>query len=297
VRVLVRDHRQRELLPADVELFVGDIRNAGEVHRAAVGCRAVFHACCTHVYNLPARDVWAVNVEGTRHVCDAVARANCERLVFTSTISTFTSTSRPVEAAALPALPARKRNTVTKQAAEQLVLARVQNGLPAVVVNPSFFIGPFDYRPSPFRLWVPYDVIGRVRFVPAGGFNVLGAGDVAAEHFWAMENGQPGERYPAVGTNISLHDFVSIVNRATGRLHSPREIPPALLKLLARGRVFDAYVAEMLSRLNVVDVAPRAPASLQPLEQVIETTVRWFAKHSPLTRSWALMRYVWDNYA
>jgi len=194
-------------------------------------------------------------------------------------------------------MPARQRNTVTKQVAEELVLARVGNGLPAVVVNPAFFVGPFDYQPSPFRLWVPLAIIRPVGFVPRGGFNVLGAADVARAHVWALEKGKPGERYPVAGENISMTDYVSMVNRATGRAHSPKLIPDGALRCLARGRVFDPYVAAMLCRPNYVDGIPCQLHPLQPLGQVVDETVRWFRSYSPLVHFWPLVRYVWNRYA
>src|SRR2546427_9752243 len=91
VRVFVRSFEQKQLFPADVEAITGDIRCARDVNTAVAGCRYVFHCCCTHVYNLPAEDLWAINVEGTRHICDAVEHHGCEKLVVTSTISILKS--------------------------------------------------------------------------------------------------------------------------------------------------------------------------------------------------------------
>jgi dihydroflavonol-4-reductase len=292
VRALVRAGWQSGILPESVELVKGDIRSAGDVSAAVAGCRFVFHACCTHVYNLPPKEVWAVNVEGTRNVCDAVQTGGCEKLVFTSTISTF----KPVPGLFTPdsAMPARLRNTATKQVAEELVLDRVRAGVFAVVVNPSYFVGPYDYQPSPFRLWFPLAVITRIRLVPRGGFNIVSAADVAATHLWALEHGIAGERYPVSGDNISLANFAAMVNMAVGRPGAPKIVPDSFLRLLARGRVFDAYVAQMLGRLNYIDAI--SPVPHQPLDQLVEQTVRWFSVSSPLVHPWALARYVWKRY-
>ncbi len=180
--------------------------------------------------------------------------------------------------------------------AEELILSRVSRGLPAVVVNPSFFVGPFDHSPSPFRLWVPLAIIRPVGFVPTGGFNVVGAFDVARAHVWALEQGKSGERYPVVGENISLRDYVSIVNQATGRALVPKLISQHVLRCVARGRVFDGYVAALLSRPNYVDVTSSHPTPSQPLVDVVKETVCWFRSYSPLVRYPALLQYVWNHY-
>jgi len=292
VRALVRPRRQEAILPDGVELVTGDIRSAIDVSTAVAGCRFVFHACCTHVYNLPPQEVWAVNVEGTRNVCDAVQTSGCEKLVFTSTISTL----KPLQGPFTPEskMPARLRNTATKQVAEDIVLDRVRAGLCAVIVNPSYFVGPYDYQPSPFRLWFPLAIMTQVRLVPRGGFNVIAAADVAAAHLWALEHGAAGERYPVSGDNISLANFLAMVNMAVGRPGTPKTVPEGVLRLLAHGRVFDAYVARMLGRLNYVDAI--SPVPRQGLKQLVEQTVRWFSVSSPLVHPWALMRYVWKHY-
>jgi dihydroflavonol-4-reductase len=293
--VLVRGVKQRSFFPQNVEVITGDIQTAEDVDAAVFGCRYVIHTCSTHVYNLPAEEMWAVNVKGTRHICDSVERHHCEKLVFTSTVSALKAkgpATRPDD----PSLPARQRNSLNKQIAQELVLSRVSRGLPAVVVNPSFFVGPFDHSPSPFRLWVPLAIIRPVGFVPTGGFNVLGAYDVARAHVWALENGKSGERYPVVGENISLQDYVSIVNQATGRAMVPKLISHRVLRCVAHGRVFDAYVAALLCRPNYVDVTSYHPTSNQSLVDVVNETVRWFRTYSPLIRYQALLQYVWEHY-
>src|ERR1017187_2491900 len=63
VRALVRSVEQRALFPESVEVIVGDIRNPKDVDHAVAGCRYVIHTCSTHVYNLPADVMWAVNVD------------------------------------------------------------------------------------------------------------------------------------------------------------------------------------------------------------------------------------------
>jgi dihydroflavonol-4-reductase len=271
----------------------GDIREIAHVQKAVRGCEGVIHACCTHVYNLPREDVYAVNVTGTFHICNAVRQSGA-RLVFTSTISTF----KPQSWSALdPALtPARQWNTVTKAKAEEAVLRAANEGVAAIVVNPSFFVGPFDFNPSPFRLWVPLAVRRRIRFVPAGGFNVIHVADVAEAHIWALERGMVGQRYPVVGHNISLVDYVAAVNEAAGHPHLPLALPKPLLSRVARGRVFDEYVGQLLNAQNFMTFDPTIPVVPCALPTIIADTVGWFAKSQRLTGLLEMARYVRERY-
>jgi len=292
--VLVRILAQKLSFPEDVEVVVGDIRNSEDVDSAVFGCRYVIHACSTHVYNLPAKEMWAVNVEGTQHICNAVERHECQKLVFTSTISAMKD--QTTTATSDPTLPARLRNSLNKRMAEELVISRAKHGLPAVVVNPSFFVGPFDHSPSPFRLWIPLAIIRPVRYVPSGGFNVLSASDVARAHVWALEGGELGKRYPIVGENISLQDYVAMVNRTVGSSLVPKLIPERLLRSVARGRVFDHYVATLLCQQNYVDASSCKPTLSRSLADVVNETVCWFRAHSPLVHFHTLLRYALAHY-
>ncbi|HET9358101.1 MAG TPA: NAD-dependent epimerase/dehydratase family protein [Vicinamibacterales bacterium] len=291
VRALVRSGGDRDFLPDGVAMAVGDITNLAEVRRAMAGCDAVIHACSTHDYKLPPRRFWEVNVGGTHNVCTAAAERPSVKVVFTSTISTLAS-GGTVDGFPL-AVPARKLMSLSKKAAEEEVLAHARRGLPAIVVNPPYFIGPLDYRPSPFRLWAPLAVRMPIRLVPGGGFNVMSARDVARAHVWALERGRAATRYPLVGRNVSLVEYASLLNAAAGRRVVPREIPAALLRSVAVGKVFDPYAVDLITRLNYVFEQDAVPIERESLEDLVSGTVRWFRDERHLAGVRVLAAYAW----
>jgi dihydroflavonol-4-reductase len=295
VRVLVRQASQGSVFPPEVNSVIGDIRNSDEVFEAVRGCDTVIHACSTHHYNLDPDAFFATNVIGTENICNAVQCWGCRRLVVTSTISTLGPASTAPQRN-MRDLPPRQRMSVTKQLAEEIILSRVRDGLSALLVNPSYFIGPMDENPSPFRLWIPMAIRSPVRFVPAGGFNVLGAADVARFHLWALDHGAVGERYAITGENISIRDYVTQVNSAAGHCVVPRRISPRLMRMLAIGRVFDGYAADILSRQHYVSQPASSYAPLEPLPKVIAETVDWFRRSRKLTNFSAIARFVWERY-
>src|SRR5438445_1844936 len=84
---------------------------------------------------------------------------------------------------------------LAKVAIENLVLdAARERGLPAVVVNPTAFFGPYDSKPTSGTQIL---MIAR-RLMPlyiAGKANVIDVRDVAVGMVRAAERGRPGERY------------------------------------------------------------------------------------------------------
>jgi dihydroflavonol-4-reductase len=295
VRALVRRNEDRALLPDRVEVSIGDVTSLSDVRLAVSGCESVIHACSTHVYNLPPDRFWEVNVGGTRNVCTAATDARCNRVVFTSTISTL-SGSDDGAASSHADVPPRKLMSLSKRAAEDEVLRYLRRGLPAVIVNPPYFIGPHDYSPSPFRLWAPLAVRVPIRLAPGGGFNVMGARDVSRAHVWALDHGCVGTRYPILGRNISLVEYGTLLNRAAGRNIVPRTISPRLLRAVAVSRVFDGYAVDLISRANYFFEPDKIPIDRESLEDVISETVRWFQDDRRLVGVRALVSYAWSRF-
>ena len=111
-----------------------------------------------------------------------------------------------------------------------------------------------------------------------------------------IENGKIGDRYPLIGTNISLLEYVRLINQAAGHDVVPREIPRYLLRRLTIGRVFDEYAVDFITREHYVSEANGMDLSCETLSAVIYETVRWFTDNSRLTTLPALVKYVWERY-
>src|SRR5213593_390047 len=88
VKVLLRAKSDlRGLTEAKFERVEGDVTDAARLKSAMKGCDWCFHVAAS--YHLWLRDyapMYAANVEGTRTVIEAAARAGCARIVYTSTV-------------------------------------------------------------------------------------------------------------------------------------------------------------------------------------------------------------------
>jgi dihydroflavonol-4-reductase len=249
VRALVRRTSPRNNLDVpNLEVIEGDMRDCSSVLRGTAGARYVFHVAAD--YRLWAPDPNAIvrnNSEGTRAVLRAAQAAGVERIVHTSSVATLHAgtdstpgdESRPQRAE--EAVGAYKRSKVLS---EQLVLAMVADeGLPAVIVNPSTPIGPRDLRPTPTGRVIVEAASGRMPAFVDTGLNLVHVDDVATGHLLALRHGRIGERYILGGENLTLAEILAMIARLVGRS------PPRIR--LPRAAIFPiAYAAEAVAHLT-----------------------------------------------
>ena len=154
VRAVVRDDT-RAIDGLDVERVEGDVLDRGSLERAFRSADVVFHlAAKVSVGHEPYEELHRLNVVGPQNVVEACRTAGVRRLVHFSSIhafSPFPADGEIDESRALAdpddaTMPSYDR---TKSAGQRAVLAAVEQGLDAVIVNPTAVIGPNDFKPSP----------------------------------------------------------------------------------------------------------------------------------------------------
>lgn len=154
VRALVRYNSRNERgtldwMPpetvADVDVVLGDLRDAESVSRAVEGCEVVFHLgaqiAIPYSYVNP-RDYVATNVTGTLNVALAAQAHGVERVVQTSTSEVY-GTARQVPITEEHPLEPGSPYAATKVAADKLMDSFHRSfGLPVVVLRPFNTYGP-----------------------------------------------------------------------------------------------------------------------------------------------------------
>jgi dihydroflavonol-4-reductase len=218
VRVLQRATADpRPLAGLDVEFASGDVRDAESVRRACQGASLVIHAAArVHIGSTGLEEHHAVNVQGTRHVANSCREVGA-RLVHVSTVDAMACGSRAAPADEETPLNAHVLcpYVVTKREAEQVVLEQVRGGLDAVIVNPAFMLGPWDWKPSSGRMLLAV-ARGQGRFAPPGGNDFCDVREVAAGILAAAEKGEPGRRYILGGESLSYLEAWRMFAAVTG---------------------------------------------------------------------------------
>ncbi len=271
VRALCRPASQlREL---SVEKVSGDLRDPDSLTRAVAGCRRVFHVAADYrLWSKHPADLYAANVEGTRHLLAAAERAGVERIVYTSTVGCIGmphgsegNEDTPVSIADMTGHYKR-----SKWLAEQVALEKARAGLPVVIVNPTAPIGDHDWKPTPTGKIIVDFLANRLPAFVDTGLNLVDARDVAQGHILAAEKGRAGERYILGCENLTLEQILGRLAKLTGKPAPKIKLPYAV-----------AYAAGVVSTA-LAHLTGKEP--IAPLEGVRMARKKMFVTHSKAAR-------------
>ncbi len=218
VRALARRTSDwRFLAERGVEIVWGDVQDPASVREAVAGCMAVIHAAGYFRFWGPRERYWGVNVEGTRNVVRAAQEAGVRRFVHISTVAVV-GQPRPgtVIDETYPCRPVDEYQR-TKWEGERIVREAADEGLPALILRPGAFYGPWG-RYAFNRLFFE-DFLRGLRLQVHGGrrytFPVF-VPDLCRVIEAALHRGRVGEIYNVADRSRRHAEIYEIVARIAG---------------------------------------------------------------------------------
>ncbi len=296
VRALVRPTSNLLALKGlDIERVQGELADADSLGRACDGVGVVYQTASYYPpYTIPAAVAAAQAIAETKNLIAAVRRASVERLVFTSTLTTIGFPSDPMKLATeecpFTTLFTDNPYLMAKAAMEKTVLDAAREGLPAVVVNPTAFYGPYDSKPTSgtqILMIVKHLMPGYVQ----GPVNAIDVRDVTAGMIRAAERGRVGERYILGNWNTTQKELNALIARVAGVMAPMLPVPFALARygsklgdwafrtIVRRPAPVPSFFVEMLKHMQQYDCS-KAIRELDYPRSPVETAIRdaliWF---------------------
>lgn len=218
-----------------VRIHEGDIADAAAVRAAVAGRTQVVHLAGVISYWKGDRErLFRVNRDGARVVGEACLETGVQRLVHLSSVGAvgFHKNGRPADEETPYNWPDSILYMASKHAGEEAVEKLIRtSGLRAVILNPASIMGPGDHDPrTPHNRL--YGMISRSRISASfsGGLAVVDVRDLVDLILDALEGkGRDGERYLAVGANLSYAEVIRLIGRACGRGTRPFRLPAAVI--------------------------------------------------------------------
>lgn len=218
-------------LGAGVRPCLGDVRDGAATAKAIEGVSLVVH-CAAVLRRATREEAFAVNVDGTRAMLGAAARAKCERFVHVSTTSVHDLAGRDVVDEATPFVRADDAYGESKAAAESEVWAASADGLAVTVLRPSAIL---DAHPN--CSWT----VGLAGRIAAGEFSLQGDGRYALPYVHvrnladavvlaARADRAAGQAYLVVDGHTTWRDITDLYRGWLGLPElptvSPSTVPP-----------------------------------------------------------------------
>lgn len=296
VRVFVRpgsDRKNLEGYPVDV--FEGDLQDITSLENAVKDCNTVFHVAADYRLWIPDPDnMYKTNVTGTRDLMLTSAKAGVEKIVYTSSVAVLGLNS--------DGTPANEESPMTigdmighykrsKYLAEKEVSKLVdENGLPAIIVNPSTPLGPGDIRPTPTGNIIVDTLNNRMPAYVDTGLNIVHVDDVAKGHLLALEKGKIGERYILGGENLSLQIILGIICALTDKKPPSIKLPHNLILPIAwcmerwaefskkepRATVDEIRMSKKLMYFSSDKARRELGYQTRPAKEAIKDAIEWF---------------------
>ena len=262
VKALLREGAdERGLLGLKFDRVTGDLLDRPLLEREMQGCDWCFHVAASYHLWLPNyKPMYEANVEGTRNVIEAAAKAGCRKIVYTSTVGCI-GVSKKQDDRYIPSTESDKAVEAdmsndykrSKFRAEALAMELYRKkALPLVIVNPTAPVGPGDVKPTPTGQVIVDFLNRRMPAYLDTGLNWVHVRDVAVGHILAAEKGQFGHRY-ILGHkegNWTMQQMFAVLQELTG-------IPVPRVKIPYWFAYRVAEVNEMVSMIT--RRPPRAP--------------------------------------
>jgi nucleoside-diphosphate-sugar epimerase len=202
-----------------IEWMTGDVTEPDTLLEALKDVDLVYH-CAGYVSYNPndAGPILKINAEGTANVVNACLEKKIRKLCHVSSV------------AALGDLPEGKLTDETwfwkgsardnhysigKYNAEREVWRGTEEGLDAVIVNPSVIIGPGNWNASSCVVF--RESHKGLRIYPRGGAGYVDVRDVVSVMIKLMNSGIRNERFILNAENSSFRDFANLVHDSLGK--------------------------------------------------------------------------------
>ncbi|MEX1039498.1 MAG: NAD-dependent epimerase/dehydratase family protein [Pirellulaceae bacterium] len=298
VRVLVRPTADRRSLEGlELEIIPGDVTDTASLTTACQHQTHVIHsAAMVHIGWTGAEAMHQVNVGGTEQVAQAALAAGA-RLVHVSSVDALGVGRRdqPANEESPRTGKVECPYVQTKRAAEERLQTLFAAGLPGLIVNPGFMLGPWDWKPSSGKMLLEF-IKNRPPMAPRGGCSVADVRDVAQAIVNACTQGQTGHNYILGGENLRYVDLWRRFAKITGTRAPFSAMGPLVAKSVGligdlttnfKGQEaeFNSAAIRMSDQYHYYD-SSKAKMELgyqsRPTEEAIEAAWGWFKEYGYL---------------
>jgi len=219
-----------------------DVLNVPELEGVMKGHDVVYH--CAAIVSFKRRDfsrMMKINRYGTANIVNLCLHLNVEKLCYVSSTAAVGNKDIPEdqqvdENGKWILTDDTSGYSITKYSAEKEVWRGIEEGLNAVMVNPSIVIGAGDWTES--SLVIFNSIAKGLKFYSPGSNAFVDARDVAKIMTFLVEKDIKSERYLCIGENSTFKALFELIAKELDQKPPKYQVSPILMGIAWRISVF-----------------------------------------------------------
>ena len=271
----------------DIRWLDADVTNPVQLEDALTNIHVVIHAAAIVSFNPRlAKKMFDVNVTGTRNVVNACLANGVKKIVHISSVAALGRLKGDTDIDENHKWVDNPMNTTyaeTKYLAELEIFRGQEEGLDAVLVNPSVVLAAADWTKSSAKLF-KY-VWDEKKFYTDKSMNFVDARDVAEAVEKLIDVDAPGERFILNAAKVDLKDFFAKVATQFNKRAPHIKVNQFMLEVISRAEAIRSWISKgeplitretaRLAGSNFVYSNKKVRKQLNFEFQSIDETIKW----------------------
>jgi dihydroflavonol-4-reductase len=203
---------------SSISWFEGDILDLGVIEDAIEKADYVIHAAAFVSTRKSDRDnMLKINAEGTSNLVNVSKEKQIKKFIHLSSVATLGPNPDGLvdEDYFFKPDPSTTAYAISKYAAEQEVWRAIEEGLNAVILNPTFVIGPSLRKNSSASIF--YAVSDGLPAYVEGASGYVSVEDIAMGCLLILDSDLNAQRFILCSRNMTTIEFLELVSKATNK--------------------------------------------------------------------------------
>jgi dihydroflavonol-4-reductase len=230
-------------LAGKIQWVNADLMDFGAMEDAMPGVTEIYHAgAVVSFYPKDHKEMLKVNIEGTANLVNLAIEHKVAKFCYVSSVATLgRAENNEVSTEETYWVPSRKNSVygISKYGAEREIWRGMEEGLNAVIINPSVILGPGFWQDNSglFRL-----VWEGLKYYTRGVNGYVDARDIIRAMIGLMEGNHFGERFICSAANLSYQDFFALIAKYMDKPAPAINVPSAMTSVAWRVEAVRAFL-------------------------------------------------------
>lgn len=197
----------------------GDLLDILSLTDAVKGIDSIYHCAAVVSFDKGRRhELLQTNIKGTANLMNVALQNGIKKLVHVSTVATLNRSETDEiidESCFWKPSPKHSGYSTSKYEAEKEVWRAIEEGLDAVILNPSIILGAWDWKSGTSGMFT--EINNGLMFYPSGSNGFIDVEDVANAMIMAMESDVKNERFILNSENLKFKQLLDFIAHSIGK--------------------------------------------------------------------------------